>query len=129
MLTNEFSSLFQDQFISDYLQKNRVIIMPAVNKSLNSILAINLQQLPLQPVNFAEILIRWIIFVNKKRIENDQEIIITFEIIKRCPIWKVIQMPINSLKLTPESLNKPIGPGIMRKTSRIGSINKSSNKK
>ena len=103
--------------------------MPAVNRSLNSILLINLQQLPQTPVNFAEILIRWIIFVNRKRIENGDEILITFEIIKMCPIWKVISMPVKNVKLTPESLNKSRGPTPSRKTVKLGSINKQSNKK
>lgn len=126
MLSNEFTSLFQDKFISDYLLKNRGIVVPAVSRSLNSILFINLQQLPRQPVNFPEILLRWIIYVNRKRIENDQEILITYEIIKSCPIWQVIDMPIKNLKLTKESLNKSKGPVPTRKTVKMGSINKKS---
>ena len=126
MLSNEFSSLFQDKFISDYLLKNRGIIVPVVSKSLNSILFINLQQLPRQPVNFPEILLRWIIYVNRKRIENDQEILITYEIIKSCPIWQVIDMPIKNLKLTKESLNKSKGHKKEKKTIKMGSINKKS---
>lgn len=124
MLGNEFNSLFQDQFINDYLQKNRGIIIPAVNKSLNSILFINLQQLPKTPINFPEILLRWIINLNKKRIEKNEEIIVTYELIKSCPIWKIIDMPIKSLKLTKESLNKSRGLNPTRKTNKIGSINK-----
>lgn len=126
MLGNEFNSLFQDKFISDYLQKNRGIIVPSVSRSLNSILFINLQQLPRQPINFPEILLRWIIFVNRKRIENGEEILITYEIIKSCPIWKVIEMPITRLNLTKESLNKNKGPVPTRKTVKMGSINKKS---
>lgn len=122
----DFNYLFQDKFISDYLQKNRGIIVPSVSRSLNSILFINLQQLPRTPVNFPEILLRWIIFVNRKRIENNEEIIITYEIIKSCPIWKVIEMPIKNLSLTKESLNKSKGPVPSRKTNKIGSINKKS---
>ena len=124
MLGNDFNSLFQDQFINDYLQKNRGIVIPAVNKSLNSILFINLQQLPKTPINFPEILLRWIINLNKNRIEKNEEIIVTYELIKSCPIWKVIDMPIKSLKLTKESLNKPRGLTPTRKTNKIGSINK-----
>jgi len=126
VLSNEFTTLFQDKFISDYLLKNRGIVVPAVSRSLNSILFINLQQLPRQPVNFPEILLRWIIYVNRKRIENDQEILITYEIIKSCPIWQVIDMPIKNLKLTKESLNKAKGPVPTRKTVKMGSINKKS---
>lgn len=126
MLSNNFNSLMIDKFINDYLQKNRGIIIPTVNKSLNSILFINLQQLPHQPINFAEILLRWIINVNRKRIEKDEEIIITYEIIKSCPIWDVIEMPIKNLKLTKESLNKSVGTIPTRKTKKIGSINKKS---
>lgn len=100
--------------------------MPSVSRSLNSILFINLQQLPRQPINFPEILLRWIIFVNRKRIENGEEILITYEIIKSCPIWKVIEMPITRLNLTKESLNKNKGPVPTRKTVKMGSINKKS---
>ncbi len=126
MPINDISSLFQDKFISNYLMKNRGIIVPSVNRSLNSILFINLQQLPLQPYNFPEILLRWIINVNHKRIENNEEILITYDIIKKCPIWEIIEMPVRNLKLTKESLNKPRGPIPSRKTSKLGSINKKS---
>jgi hypothetical protein len=124
MLSNDFSVLFQDKFISEYLQKNSAILLPFVNKSLTSFFLIDLQQLPSSPINFAEILLRWIIAANKKRIENDEEIIITFDLIKRCPIWKVINMPVKSIKATPESFNKSKSPVPSRKTNRIGSINK-----
>lgn len=124
MLSNDFSTLFQDKFVSDYLQKNSAVLVPSINKSLTSFLLIDLQQLPTSPVNFAEILIRWIIAVNRKRIENDEQIIITFELIKRCPIWKIISMPVKSIKASPESFNKTKSPIPSRKTNKIGSINK-----
>ena len=126
MLSDQFNSLFTDKFVSDYLQTHRVIVMPMVNRSLNMLITINLQQLPQSPVNFAEILIRWIIFVNKPRIEAGKEILITYDIIKKCPIWKIIKMPIKTLKATRTALNKPVGPVPARKMASIGSINKKS---
>lgn len=129
MIFSDFNFLFQDAFVSDYLQKNRALVIPSIDKSLKSILFINLQQLPRHPINFAEILLRWIIHVNRKRIENGEEILMTFDVIKQCPIWKVIDMPIKSLKLNRESLNKPRGPTPARKASKMGSINKKSNKR
>ena len=126
MIFSEISFLFQDAFISSYLQKNRVLIVPKVDSSLKSILLINLQQLPRQPVNFAEILLRWLVFVNKSRLEKGEELLVTFDLLKECPIWKVIDMPIKALKLDKGSLNKPRGPVPTRKASKIGSINKKS---
>jgi hypothetical protein len=126
MIFSDFNSLLQDAFITEYLQKNRVLLVPKVDSSLKSILLINLQQLPRQPVNFAEILLRWLVFVNKSRLEKGEEMIITLELLKKCPIWKVIDMPIKALKLDKGSLNKPRGPVPTRKTSKIGSINKKS---
>jgi hypothetical protein len=125
MLSKDVSLLFQDKFISDYLQKNRAILITSVNKSLNSILFIDLSELPItNNINFPELLLRWIISVNKSRLEKGLDIIITYDIIKKCPIWKIVGMPIKSIKLDKQSLNKSSSPTPTRKTRKIGSINR-----
>jgi hypothetical protein len=100
--------------------------LPSINSSLKSILLIDLDQLPKTPINFAEVLIRWIISVNKPRIDKGLDIVITYQIIKQCPIWHVIDMPIKQMRMTQESINKNKGPTPTRKTMKMGSINKSS---
>lgn len=126
MLSDRFSSLFKDSFITEYLKTNNAIVMPSINSSLKSILLIDLDQLPKTPINFAEVLIRWIISVNKPRIDKGLDIVITYQIIKQCPIWQVIDMPIKQMRMTQESINKNKGPTPARKTVKMGSINKSS---
>jgi hypothetical protein len=131
MLPNiDFIKLDQDEFITEFLTNNRVILIPALKSSLNSMYMLSLDELPVQPVNFREILLRWIIFVNRKRIENGEEIIITYDIIKRCPIWKVLsKMPLKSIKLESKAMNRPVKPVTVQKYKKVGSINKLSNKK
>ena len=87
---------------SDILEKAygqfRGLAMLPLTTSMN-ILMLDLNNLPVKPFNFKEVFIRWILQVNEKRILNGDEPIITYNIAKQCPIWKLYKMPVSSSKI------------------------------
>lgn len=79
-----------------YLKENGTLVIPFINHHLKAMASLDLREL--HP-NVREYLIRWLIEVNRRRLENGEQMLITYSIIKQCPIWKSIKMPYKLLKL------------------------------
>lgn len=104
--------MFEDlkaKWITDAYISQKAILIPSISKQLTTIgWILDLNSLPLKPLPFKELFIRWLIYINKIRIEKNQPIIITYSIIKMCPIWNIIKCPIKRITLTKEGVfNKP----------------------
>lgn len=80
----------------EYVRENRKIIIPFISHKFKTMGMIDLTYLPNEAVSA---LIQWILRVNRPRIESGQEIIVNYDIIKTCPIWKVVKMPYRVMKL------------------------------
>lgn len=80
----------------DYVRDNRKIIIPFISHKFKTMGMIDLTYLPDEVI---KILMQWILKVNRRRIESGQEMLVTYEIIKACPIWKAVKMPYRVMKL------------------------------
>jgi hypothetical protein len=78
----------------------------------DKMLVLDLDSLPTKPIPFKEVFLRWAIAANEGRLLNREDPIFPYELVKRCPLWRTISMPIKTFKMTKEGLfNKPkLGP-------------------
>jgi hypothetical protein len=99
----------REKWITDAYLDYKAILVPSISKQLSTVgWILDLNSLPTKPFPFKELFIRWLISVNKLRIEKQQPIIITISIIKMCPIWNIVKCPLKKIKLTKEEMfNKP----------------------
>ena len=95
--------------ITELYTSYKAIILPSVNNQLStSGLILDLDSLPVHPVPFKELFIRWLISINKKRIAQGEQVFVSRESVLSCPLWRLIKCPLKSLKLTKEGMfNKP----------------------
>ena len=114
-------------WITELYKSYKGILIPSVSSQLSTQgFILDLDSLPIAPIPFKEFFIRWLVSVNKDRIENNQPIIITTGIVLACPIWKAIKCPLKRITLTKESMfNKPKPPkGLIGSKQSIGSFNR-----
>ncbi len=85
----------------DFFKQNAVMFFPKVNTYMMTMGGVRMDLLP----NTAKhILIRWIFEVNRRRLEGGLPLMVTYDIVKRCPLWQIIPMPYRNYKLTDKSL-------------------------
>ena len=87
--------------------------LPMLPVTGQKLLVIDFNSLPTSPIPFKEVLIRWLLTVNEGRLLAGEEPFFPYELVKRCPLWRLLAMPIRTLDLTQERLfNKPSFKGI-----------------
>jgi hypothetical protein len=103
-----FDDLKSDWITQMYLTYH-ALILPSVDKQLSmGGWMLDLGSLPTRPYPFRELFIRWLISINKDRIASGQPVIVTYSIILKCPLWKIVKCPIKRITKTKEGLfNKP----------------------
>lgn len=113
-------------WVTEIYKSYKAILIPSMKKQLSiSGLMIDLDSLPVKPYPFKELFIRWLIVLNKDRIDKNLPVVITLSIVKMCPLWSIVKCPLKKIKLTKEGLfqttknNPTIGT-----VSTLGSINK-----
>lgn len=87
----------------DFFKNNAVMFFPQIKLKA---LAMGGLRLDLLPDLAKQILIRWLFEVNRRRLEGGQPLMVTYDIIKQCPLWKVIPMPYRTYKLNKEMVSK-----------------------
>jgi hypothetical protein len=95
---------------NDYVAQNAVMLIPSINAKM---LTMGGLKLGLLPHIAQEYFIRWLFEVNRRRLEQGMPLMVTYDIIKQCPLWKIIPMPYRNLKLTKDialGLSKLIPP-------------------
>ena len=99
-------------WITEIYKSHKGILLPLVSSQLsNQGYFLDLDSLPIHPIPFKELFIRWLIAINKDRISNNQPVIVTYGIVLNCPLWRAIKCPIKKVSLTKESMfNKPTPP-------------------
>lgn len=80
----------------EYVRDNRKIIFPFISHRFKSMGMLDLTLLPDEVI---KALVQYILTVNRRRIEAGQDIVVTYAIVKSCPIWKVVKMPYRTMKL------------------------------
>jgi hypothetical protein len=119
MLLKNVPDVFgQDEWIKDYASKNKQIILQNINQQLNTFFFVDLSVLPTKPVNYREIFVKWLIVVNKQRLQRGEEILCNYEIVKLCPLWSVFPMPFK--RGTLESISSQIGKQPTKTVASIG---------
>ena len=88
------TSLLEDA----YQQFKALPLLPL--KTSMQLLVIDLNNLPTKPIPFKEVFIRWLLQINESRLINGDEPLLTYELAKRCPIWKLIKMPVKSVTMS-----------------------------
>lgn len=120
----------REKWITEAYEAQKGILLLSVNDQLSTRgFILDLNSLPLKPYPFKELFIRWLIVINKNRILSGHAIIVTRELIMKCPIWKIVKCPIIKITLTKEKLfNKPTTStarvGTISTSGPVGSINK-----
>jgi hypothetical protein len=108
-----------------YETMRAVPILPITGKAL---IVLDLDSLPLKPFPFKEVFLRWALRLNEGRLLAGEEPIFPFELVRACPLWKAIPMPIKRLDMTKESMfNRPSNaPAVItaKKSISPGSINR-----
>ena len=103
--------------------KYRGLAMLPLSTTMN-IMILDLDNLPVKPFKFKEVFIRWMLQMNEGRIMNGEEPILTYNLAKRCPIWKICKMPIKSAGISKDSLLKPPSLKTVSRISQPKNINK-----
>lgn len=108
----------------DYIKQNSVLIIPHINHQFMTIGGLDLNLLNNK---VKQGLILWLFKVNRRRIEAGLPLLITYEIVKRCPIWGSIRMPFRQYKLDKKEMRKKMNkvrtireqeiPGAMRQNA------------
>ena len=62
------------------------------------------------PKDYKDAFIRWMIFINKPRIDKGLKPAMDIQLALKCPIWKLIKPPLVSIKLTKEEMFKSRKP-------------------
>jgi hypothetical protein len=109
----------QDEWIKDYASKNKTILLQNINAKLNSFFFLDLSVLPTKPVNYREVFIKWLLIVNKPRLQRGEEILCNYEVIKVCPLWSVFPMPFKNSTI--ESIGSTINKAPKKSAGSIGS--------
>lgn len=87
----------QKMNFNDFIARNAMLFIPAINAKM---LTMGGLKLGLLPAIAQEYFIRWLFEVNRRRLEQGLDLMVTYDIIKQCPLWKVIPMPYRNIKLT-----------------------------
>lgn len=120
------SALLNEQWMEEVYHHYEGIIVTMLSDSAgHRALILDLDRLPKQPIPFKEIFIKWILKVNESRIIAGEEPLVTYELAMQCPLWKAIDPPFISVKLTKEAMFKKPKPTLksIGSTPSMGSIN------
>lgn len=105
-----------------YSKYRAVGLLPLVTNM--QMLVLDLDNLPTKPLPFKEVFLRWMLQANESRMINNEEPIMSYELARMCPIWKLIKMPVKSLRMTREKVMKPPKVLTVRQQQRPKGINK-----
>jgi len=95
---------------NDFIAENAVMFLPGINQKMLTMGGLKLDLLP--PLA-KEFFVRWIFEVNRPRLLQGLPLLVTYGIIKQCPLWKIIPMPYRNIPLTKDAvanLSKLIPP-------------------
>jgi hypothetical protein len=108
-------ALERDEYVNELLRDKTSLVIPQINHQLGTIGLIDLSRLD---VKMRDVLMKWLLGVNRLRLQQGLPPMITFDLVKRCPIWQFINIPYKDVALTKEALNAPKRPrGFMNRTS------------
>ena len=118
------------ELITKLLKEQRGILLPTIKEQLSlDGYILDLDALPVSPLPFKDLFIRWLVSVNQQRIQNSQPVLCTYELVMRCPLWRVVACPIRKLTLTKEGMfNKPTASKGTLGTMPTRSINRQSSR-
>ena len=93
--------------VEEYYARLAGIFVTGLNEPKNGLI-LDLNSLPVAPFDFKMAVIKWLISVNLPRLEQGLEPILDFHLIRQCPVWRIIKIPLRRVQLTKEGLfNKP----------------------
>jgi hypothetical protein len=87
---------------NDYIEKNAIMFIPTIKSKMLTMGGLKLDLLP--PL-VKEYFIKWIFEINRRRLEQGLPLMITYDIIKQCPLWKIIPMPYRNYSLNKETMS------------------------
>ncbi len=112
-----------DRFVNDYLARNTKVVIPYINHEAMTIYGVDLTALPTEPIDFRTAFVKWLIKINEPRLRVGKDLLITYDIVRRCPLWKVVPMPFRPISLTPEAVSEAVGkPAVLGSAAPRGTI-------
>ena len=99
----------QAAWITEQYASYKAILLPSMTKQLSTAgLILDLDSLPTRPYPFKQLFIKWLISINKDRLEKGLPIFVNQVIVRTCPLWNIIKCPLKKITLTKEGVfNKP----------------------
>lgn len=98
-------------------------------KTSMQLLVIDLDNLPVKPIPFKEVFIRWMLQANESRMINGEEPFMSYELAKMCPIWKLIKMPVRSVTMSRDRIMQAPKLKTVRQQAQPKGINSKSSGK
>ena len=86
---------------------------------------LDLDSLPSEPYPLKKLFLMWLMSVNRERINRLQQPIVTYDLVMKCPLWKVVSPPFRPLKLETGALNNASAFKTVRQRTDPKGINKS----
>lgn len=121
------AALASSQELGDLLKKNKALLIEGLQDLGRRGIILDLEALPSEPYPLKTIFLAWLMSVNRERIANLQEPIVTYELVMRCPLWKVVPAPLRRVSLTTQGLNVPVKT--VRQQTQVQGINSSRNRR
>lgn len=99
----------KEAWVTESYMSYEAILIPSMKKQLGiSGLYLDLDSLPIRPIPFKELFIRWLIVLNRDRLKDGLPVFINQQVVRACPLWNIIKCPMKKIKLTKEGMfNKP----------------------
>lgn len=98
-------------------------------KTTMQLLVVDLDNLPTKPIPFKEVFLKWMLQANEGRIMNGDEPLMTFELARMCPIWKIIKMPVRSVTMSRDRIMQAPKLKTVRQQAQPKGINSKSSGK
>lgn len=70
---------------------NKAMLLQGIRRDLSNVNVLDLNRLSQA---HQDIFIEWLVKVNDTRIKQGLPVLITYELIKLCPLWKIVRIPL-----------------------------------
>ena len=98
-------ALYGDESLAAYYNSYKALLVAGLEGIGRNGIMLDLELLPGEPYHFKKLFLMWLMAVNKPRIENGEQPIVTFELVMQCPLWKFIAPPFRRISMTRDGIN------------------------
>lgn len=114
-------ALLSNEELGELLKLNKSLLVSGLENLGRRGIVLDLEALPSDPFPLKTIFLRWLVSVNRERIANLQEPVVTYELIMKCPLWKIVPAPLRRIAVNSGGLNSTVKT--VRQQARATGIN------